>query len=132
VTTTTCPGCGGKKTRRARVCRDCRRRAGDLGLGALLAGPLSATSSAAHVRATETLPPSPMRPISPGKRDAFHAKCYELAKRRGHAKADIRNETLAAIAQRFGRQVGSVTDLYSHEASWALDRLEELLESEPE
>lgn len=75
-------------------------------------------------------PPDP--PITPGKRDAFHAKCNDLARTRWPDDRDeareearaIKQQALVSASRQFGREIESVNDLTSSEASWTLDWLE--------
>lgn len=64
------------------------------------------------------------RPISCGKRDAFHAKCSALDRRLELESGTTKSETLKDASERFGREISSVNDLTSSEASVLLDELE--------
>jgi excisionase family DNA binding protein len=64
-------------------------------------------------------------PITAGKRDAFFAKCGEIARRTGRDKLDVVDETLGWFEDRSdGRTAASVNDLSSDEASVVLDFLD--------
>ncbi len=66
----------------------------------------------------------PSVPISSGKRDAFFAKCNEIARHTGRDKLDVVDDELAFASERFGREIQSVNDLTSDEASAILDFLD--------
>ena len=107
-----CPGCGGAKTRRARICASCRRRAIELGVQAVLE--------------TAGRGPQPdVEMIGPRQVSAFYAKTDELDRilerpyRTGHDLA------LERASEHFGRPITSVNELAYAEASWVLDRLSE-------
>jgi|SRR5581483_6770347 len=72
----------------------------------------------------EPTPAAPAAPITSGKRDAFFAKCNEIARHSGRDKLDVVDDELAFASERFGREIQSVNDLTSDEASSILDYLD--------
>lgn len=64
------------------------------------------------------------QPISPGKRDAFHAKCSALDKAAELPHGTSKRDALERASSYFGREIESVNDLTSSEASRILDELE--------
>jgi hypothetical protein len=77
-------------------------------------------------RAAEGTPPE-HKPISPGQRGKFHAKCDELDALFEEPKGTVKRATLEAASKEFGRRITSVDDLSYSEMSWAIDRLMEIL-----
>lgn len=67
--------------------------------------------------------------ITEGQLRAFHAKAAALDTISNDDRGTAKRETLAAAAEHLGRPIESVNDLTAREASWALDHLEELLNS---
>jgi hypothetical protein len=109
----------------SRLCRDCRRRAVQIGVAAVAARatlePQQATGDAG---------------VSPAQNSGIHAKAADLAAtrigtRRGPeaaaAKLAILEQTKREASSHFGRPIGSLKQLSRFEASWALDRLDEQL-----
>lgn len=66
----------------------------------------------------------PDRELSPGKRDAYHAKAQDLSVLRGLSKQEVCGEALAAASVHFGAEFQSVTELTDRQGSWTLDWLE--------
>jgi excisionase family DNA binding protein len=62
--------------------------------------------------------------ISSGKRDAFFAKCNEIARLTGRDKLEVVDDYLHFASERFHREISSVNDLTSEEASAILDLLD--------
>lgn len=63
-------------------------------------------------------------PINASKRDAFFAKCGEIARRTGREKLDVVDDALHLAGQHLGRELEGVNDLTSEEASAVLDALD--------
>lgn len=110
MSTTICPGCGDQKTRRARLCASCYRRAVSVGVQALLESAERGSRPAVEM-------------ISPRQRSAIYARTDELDRllerpyRHGH---DV---VLQQASVQFSRTIKSVNELSYDEASWVLDQL---------
>lgn len=78
----------------------------------------------AYIRGQAGLEPQVTAPITSGKRDAFFAKCGEIARRTSREKLDVVDDTLHRASQTLGRHLESVNDLTSEEASGLLDELD--------
>lgn len=110
-----CPGCGGPKSRSAKLCKNCRRRAIDTGVTAVVThGPNPA-------------PAKSEKPISQGQIAAFWAKLNELARWEEQPKEDVKLRLLAETAARVGRPVTSLKQLSFKEANELLDGMEALI-----
>lgn len=94
---TVCPGCGRGKTRRARLCRSCRRAANTAGESVIL------------------------HRITGGQIRAFHAKANELDRKREQPFGTAKREALSRAG------VTSTKLLSETAASEAIDGLEERL-----
>lgn len=73
---------------------------------------------------------APPLPRTEGQNRALHGKAADLAKLREVTKDQIKQDALRAASIRFGRIIGSTTQLTRDEASEVLDWLEEELEHE--
>ena len=108
-----CPACGRPKTRRATLCRTCRKRAVVIGVKALLD------------RGDGDRPA--VRMISPGQRGALFGRAQEIDELLDLRYRATHDESLEAASAEFGRKIGSVNELSFEETSWVLDRLGEQL-----
>lgn len=109
----TCPGCGGKKDHRARLCGSCRRRANQVGE---TAWKKSAGLSAA-----------PARPRTPQQNLVYHGKLTSIAKLENAELLDVKHRTLELASSMFGREFTSSTELNELQMEQLLERLDELL-----
>lgn len=105
-----CPGCSKPKTKRARLCADCRRRAVSIGVKALLE-----TAERGHAPAIER--------IGPRQVSAFYGKADELDRILERPHRTGHNLALEQASREFSRRITSVNDLSYAEASWILDQL---------
>lgn len=105
-----CPGCSKPKTKRARLCADCRRRAVSIGVNSVLAA-----AERGHAPAIELIG---SRQIS-----AFYGKTDELDRILERPHRTGHNLALEHASSQFGRKILSVKDLSYDEASWILDQL---------
>lgn len=112
---TTCPGCGGKKSRDAMLCRSCRTRANALGVSVLT-----------HVHEAAT--PAPSRPRTPQQNRVYHGKLADLARLEQAPIAALKRRVLAEATSRFNRPVTSSTDLSEVEMEQLLEWLDDQLE----
>jgi excisionase family DNA binding protein len=85
---------------------------------------LAAEDVDAYIRAQLGIEEQPVAPITSGKRDAFFAKCGEIARRTSMEKLDVVDDWLQEASRRCGREIGSVNDLTGDEASVILDLLD--------
>lgn len=104
-----CPGCGRRKSRRAKLCVLCRRTAIDVGVRAVLER---------KARSVEELP------INNRQKSAFHGKCGELDRRRGLEPGETKTQALEKARELLGRDFASLTEWTYDEASLVLDWLE--------
>lgn len=105
-----CPGCSKPKTKRARLCSDCRRRAVSIGVQSVLEA-----AARGHGPAIERIG---SRQIS-----AFYGKTDELDRILERPHRTGHNLALEQASKHFGRRIQSVKDLSYDEASWILDQL---------
>lgn len=106
-----CPGCGGKKSRRARLCASCRRRANVIG---------------ARVW-TETAAPVSTTPRTSQQSRVYHGKCASIAKLEQRDLIDVKRRALETATLMFGRPITSSTELTEIEMEQLLERLDEQL-----
>lgn len=104
----TCPSCGGAKSKTARLCASCRRRASALGERALLEPPRGV----------------PARPRTAQQNTAYHAKLGELARMTGQHLLDMKRDALELASAMFNRDVTSSTQLTEIEMEQLLDRID--------
>lgn len=101
---TICRGCGGKKTKRARVCARCRRLAYELGIQQLFR----------------------VDPMSTGQQRALNAKAAELGRLLGTTKNAEKAKAYAIATKHFDREITSSKQLTWDECDWLLDQFDEL------
>lgn len=109
----TCPGCGGKMSRGATLCRECRKRAIVAGVNLLAPG--------ARAQAP---PPAPAKRTS-GQNRAYHGKANTLARLTARSERAVKDWALEQASTMFGRTITSSRDLNEDEMSDMLDRLDE-------
>ncbi len=110
-----CPGCGGSKTPRARLCKACRHRATGIGVAAVI-----------RTRTLRGRWPAEQA-ITAAQISAVHGMAAKLDKLNRLPRRATHDRALAHATQILGRQVASVTELDRREASLVLDWLEEQL-----
>lgn len=108
---TECPGCGGEKTPRSKLCRSCRRRAIDVGVAAV-------------IRARAERDVEHERQLTPGQLRAFYGKATALAEAAGWSKTKAHDVALEDASRRFARVITSVKQLDVLEANEVLDWME--------
>jgi hypothetical protein len=123
VSASTCPGCGGGKSKRAKFCKDCRRRANAVGADVLQQIPTAAPRQRVVLR-------------TPQQNLVYHAKCADIAALDGleqwqATKAEqrlrelaVKARTLEWASKRFGRQIDSSTELTEAEMEVVLEHLD--------
>ena len=123
---TVCPGCAGQKSKRAKLCAGCRRRANAVGADVVT-----------HVGESAIPPESrPPRPRTPQQNLVYHARITDLAKLAKPADRDhlrvlerqLKKAALAKAEQLFDRPVKSSTELTEAEMEQLLEWLDEQLE----
>jgi hypothetical protein len=91
---------------------------------------LVAADDGTYTLTVSKIPPStfntakPPGPITSGQSRAYHAKAGDLARKRGETPAVVKEQALEFASERFGREIGSSTELDELEASWVLDWLD--------
>lgn len=70
-------------------------------------------------------PAGRVNPLNDAQRRAFYAKAGTIERALKRSRGSERDRALAAVSAAFGRQIESVNDLTSREASWILDKLTE-------
>lgn len=128
---TTCPGCDGKKTKRAQLCAGCRKRANIVGANLLAGRPTLggaiATASTGFTSVTVQRPSTSVEPkLTDGQRRAFYAKANALDKLRRQRIGTTKKAALEHF------QVESTNDLTQQQASDAIDWIESQLAEEDE
>lgn len=119
-----CPGCDGAKSKRARLCASCRRRANAVGADVLQQMP--------------TATPRPrLVPRTPQQNIVYHARCTDLARLELGPLAssaqlrmrviELKAETMQRASQRFGREITSSTELSEPEMEQVLELLDQQL-----
>jgi hypothetical protein len=127
--TTVCPGCGGAKTARARLCATCRRRANSVG---------------EQVWTESHVPPPPARPRTGQQSRIYYGKCASIARAllppqgadvaAGDRSAldrgmrDVKRRALEWASRAFGREIASSTDLTEIEMERLLEHLDDVLD----
>jgi hypothetical protein len=109
-----CPGCSGRISRGATLCRECRKRAIVAGVNLLAPG------------ARTAIPPAPA-PRTTGQNRAYHGKCGTLARLRGQSERETKQWALAEASSRFGRAIASSAELNEDEMSDVLDLLDDAI-----
>lgn len=107
-----CPGCGGKISRGATLCRECRKRAIVAGVNLLAPGARART------------PATPTKRTS-GQNRAYHGKANTLARLTSRSERAVKEWALEEASTMFGREITSSRDLNEDEMSDMLDRLDE-------
>lgn len=107
-----CPGCRGPKTKRARLCAECRRRANSVG---------------EQVWTDTRIPTVPARPRTAQQNTVYHAKCADLAKLSEQDKPIVQAAALAWASKRFQRLIESSTELTEIQMEIVLEHLDVLL-----
>jgi hypothetical protein len=110
---TTCPGCGKKKTKRAQVCAECRRKANSIGV-----------SVVTHVHEAAIPSESPRTPRTPWQSKAYHGKCNDLARLTKAEFLIVKRNALARAPTMFGREIKSSTELTEIEMELLLEWLD--------
>jgi hypothetical protein len=118
-----CPGCGGKKSKRAELCASCRKRANVVGASVIT-----------HVAEAAISPESaPARPRTPQQNTVYHGKISDLAKLNapGLEKAELRlaernvkTRALQHARKMFSRPIDSSTELTEIEMERLLEWLD--------
>lgn len=119
----TCPGCNGKISRGAKLCRDCWKRArvagvnllrggGDVYVGVDRESSRDATALVVHARTA-------------GQNRAYHGKANAIARLTSRSEREVKAWALEQAATMFGRSITSSRDLNEDEMSELLDRLDE-------
>jgi hypothetical protein len=109
----TCPGCGGKISRGATLCRECRKRAIVAGVNLLAPG------ARAHT------PPLPPAKRTTGQNRAYHGKANTLARLTARSERAVKEWALEQASTMFSRTITSSSELNEDEMSDMLDRLDE-------
>lgn len=120
-----CPGCGGAKSKRARLCAACRRRANAVGADVLQQLPTAAPRAREVAR-------------TPQQNIVYHARCSDLAKLEfagQHVTSsqlrmrviEVKALTMMKASQRFGRKIESSTELTEPEMEQVLELLDQEL-----
>jgi hypothetical protein len=121
-----CPGCNGPKTKRAKLCATCRRRANAVGADVVT-----------HVGEAAIPPESrPPRPRTPQQNLVYHARVTDLAKlakpadkeQLRSAERHLKKAVLAKASTMFERPIASSTELNEAEMERLLEWLDEQLE----
>lgn len=115
MTIRTCPGCGGKISRGAQLCSECRKRAIVAGVNLLAPG----------ARAD---PPAPKPGVqTPGQNRAYHAKCSTIARATGEQPTIVKRAVLEKASSMFRRDITSSKAMNEDEMSRLLDHLDEAI-----
>jgi hypothetical protein len=109
---TTCPGCGGAKSKRALLCAGCRRRANVVGAKVW----------------TETAAPVSTAPRTPQQSRVYHGKLASLAQLQAVDLYEVKRQALHKASAMFGRPITSSTELTEVEMERLLEALDEQLE----
>jgi hypothetical protein len=110
-----CPGCDGKKSRRAVVCSSCRRAANAVGVSVLT-----------HVHDAAIPPESrPFEPRTSQQSKVYHAKCADLAVLTARELVVVKKRALAHASTTIGRELNSSTELSEIEMELLLEWLDE-------
>lgn len=121
-----CPGCGGQKSKRAKLCAECRRRANAVGADVVT-----------HVGEAAIPPESrPPRPRTPQQNLVYHARITDLAKLTDPPSKEtlrvlerqLKKAALEKARQLFGREITSSTELTEAEMEQLLEWLDEQLD----
>jgi hypothetical protein len=119
---TSCPGCGNPKTKRANLCADCRRRANEIGASVIT-----------HVAS----PAAPVVPRTPMQNTAYHGRLRSIAllEKPGlerealwSAERKLKKWALKHASKLVGRDVGSSTELNELEFELLLDFLGDVID----
>jgi hypothetical protein len=114
---TTCPACGGQKSKRAELCADCRKTASALGASVLT-----------HV----ATPAQPFTPRTPAQNTVYHGRLRDIALLNlpgasgGELYAEerrLKRWALKQASKMFGRTIASSTELSELEMDRLLDWL---------
>lgn len=107
-----CPGCSGKKTRRAQLCHLCRPRANSVG---------------GRVWSETAQPAVQSIPRTPQQNRVYHARCASIAKLEQRPLLDVKRTALEHFATRIGRPLESSTELSEIEMELLLESLDQRL-----
>jgi len=113
VTSLTCPGCHGPKTRRAELCRDCRRRANVVG---------------ARTWVETAQPTLPSTPRTPQQNRVYHGKLNSIAELEQRPLKDVKAWALERASLMFRRSIESSTELSEIEMEQLLESLDRRLD----
>jgi hypothetical protein len=101
----TCPGCGGTKTRRAELCASCRKQATALGASVLTA---------------VATPAAPFQPRTPKQNAVYHGRLRDIAQLEKpgvegnelwQTERELKRWSLKHAAKMVGRELASSTEL---------------------
>lgn len=107
-----CPGCGGKISRGAQLCSECRKRAIVAGVNLLAPGARANAPAPAPGKQT------------PGQNRAYHAKCSTIARATGEQPTVVKRAVLEKASSMLRRPIGSSKDMNEDEMSRLLDHLD--------
>jgi RNA polymerase-interacting CarD/CdnL/TRCF family regulator len=107
-----CPGCGGPKSKRAELCRKCRRKANAVG-ATVVAQVVDAQPISARLR-------------TPEQNRVYHGVLAKIANLQGSDLRFLKRRALAKASQLFDREIASSTELTEIE----MERLLEWLDTE--
>lgn len=110
-----CPGCGGRISRGARLCIECRKRAIVAGVNLLAPGARADAPAPAAGRQT------------PGQNRAYHGKCSTIARVTGEPPTLVKRAALDKASRMFRRPIDSSKDMNEDEMSRLLDHLDEAI-----
>jgi hypothetical protein len=115
VSSLVCPGCGGPKTSRARLCASCRQRANLVGERTWI---------------DTGRPPAPVTPRTPQQNLVYHGKLASIAKLEQLPIKDVKRWALELATLMFRRAIASSTEVSEFEMEQLLEafdhRLDEL------
>jgi hypothetical protein len=109
-----CPGCQGPKSKRAKLCKECRPRANAVGERTWL---------------DTGRPPAPLTPRTPQQNLVYHGKLASIAKLEDCPIKDVKRWALELATLMFRRTIASSTEITEMEMEQLLEAFDRRLDA---